>query len=111
MKSHHHCRKKPQVTKLNMSESTVKIYARLLPLKPSHKSQSLKHSIEDNHVLFKFDKLKDTINNTKLDSKFKFDKVFDFDAGQEEIFDTINDVVTGALDGYNGTIFAYGQVK
>jgi len=32
-------------------------------------------------------------------------------ASQEEVFDTVaKDVVNNVLEGYNGTIFAYGQV-
>lgn len=94
-----------------MSESTVKIYARLRPLKQSNKNQQTRHLLEDEHVKFKFDKPREIINNSKLEFNFKFDKVFDFDASQEEIFDTVKDVVDGTLDGYNGTIFAYGQVQ
>ncbi|XP_076451124.1 uncharacterized protein LOC143287006 [Babylonia areolata] len=41
---------------------------------------------------------------------FQFDRVFDDAAGQEEVYNVAaRDIVTGFLDGYNGTIFAYGQ--
>eukprot|EP00833_Pecoramyces_ruminatium_P013722 jgi/Orpsp1_1/1187754/evm.model.d7180000059928.1 len=50
------------------------------------------------------------INNQKEKHEFKFDRVFDKDTKQEEIFDVVaKDVVLSVLDGYNGTIFAYGQ--
>lgn len=39
-------------------------------------------------------------------------QVFDRESTQEEVFDTTaREVVLGALDGYNGTLFAYGQVR
>ena len=43
---------------------------------------------------------------------FKFSRVFDQDASQEEVFDHVACHMTDAfLDGYNGTIFAYGQTS
>ncbi|GMH37875.1 hypothetical protein BSKO_05759 [Bryopsis sp. KO-2023] len=41
---------------------------------------------------------------------FTFDQVYDWNAGQKEIFDiTVQPIVDAVMDGYNGTIFAYGQ--
>ncbi|KAL8591508.1 hypothetical protein ACOMHN_000523 [Nucella lapillus] len=41
---------------------------------------------------------------------FQFDRVFDTSVSQEEVYTiTSKDIVTGFLDGFNGTIFAYGQ--
>lgn len=107
-----------------MSESAVKIYARLRPPRTSNtntnsnsnlnsysNSSLSQHTIEAQTLSFKHQKSKETINNTKLEHQFKFDKIFDSTCSQEEIFDTVKEVVQGALEGYNGTIFAYGQVK
>lgn len=42
---------------------------------------------------------------------FSFDHVFGYDATQAEIYDVVGkSVVEGLFEGYNGTIFAYGQV-
>ena len=42
--------------------------------------------------------------------RFTFDKAFDEDIGQEELFEsTARAIVGNVLEGYNGTIFAYGQ--
>lgn len=42
--------------------------------------------------------------------KFKFDGMFDMTATQDGVFDTVaKDAVDSALDGFNATIFAYGQ--
>ena len=42
--------------------------------------------------------------------KFKFDSMFGMDCTQDDVFDSVaRDAVDAALDGYNSTIFAYGQ--
>ncbi|KAJ3105594.1 Kinesin- protein 6 [Phlyctochytrium planicorne] len=51
-----------------------------------------------------------TINHQKESYDYRFHRVFDEKATQEEVFDYVaKDVVLNVLDGYNGTIFAYGQ--
>lgn len=49
--------------------------------------------------------------NKENDAKdFVFDYVFGIDARQESIYESCGySLVENALDGYNGTIFAYGQ--
>uniref|UniRef100_A0A8D2IZ25 Kinesin-like protein n=1 Tax=Varanus komodoensis TaxID=61221 RepID=A0A8D2IZ25_VARKO len=50
------------------------------------------------------------VNNKRESYKFKFQKVFDQESKQDEIFEAIaKPVAECALAGYNGTIFAYGQ--
>ncbi|XP_063008085.1 kinesin-like protein KIF6 isoform X5 [Melospiza melodia melodia] len=50
------------------------------------------------------------INNKRESYKFKFQKIFDQEAKQDAIFDSIaKPVAECVLAGYNGTIFAYGQ--
>ncbi|TSM77407.1 Kinesin-like protein KIF6 [Bagarius yarrelli] len=50
------------------------------------------------------------INNKRESYRFRFQKVFDQRAEQEEIFEAIaKPVANNVLAGYNGTIFAYGQ--
>ena len=50
------------------------------------------------------------INNAKEEYNFKFGKVFDQNAKQEDIFERVAvEAVTNALDGFNSTVFAYGQ--
>lgn len=44
------------------------------------------------------------------DKAFQFDQVFDEDTSQEHIFLTCaKEIVGNCFQGYNGTIFAYGQ--
>ncbi|KAF0685012.1 Aste57867_23041 [Aphanomyces stellatus] len=40
---------------------------------------------------------------------FEFDQVFDWHASQEEMFEEVAALVQSAVDGYNVSIFAYGQ--
>ncbi|KAJ9579065.1 hypothetical protein L9F63_024825, partial [Diploptera punctata] len=50
---------------------------------------------------------KDTRESTKT---FTFDAVYDWNSRQEHIYDeTVRPLVASVLDGFNGTIFAYGQ--
>ena len=47
----------------------------------------------------------------RVDKTFSFDKVFGAYSTQEEVFDSVvRPIVEEALDGFNCTIFAYGQV-
>ena len=50
------------------------------------------------------------LNKISLGQKmFQFDKVFDMDSQQDEIFDTCTqNLVLGCFHGYNATILAYG---
>ena len=42
--------------------------------------------------------------------RFEFDHLLDQDVTQEQVFDTVGQrVIDGVLNGYNGTIFAYGM--
>lgn len=52
---------------------------------------------------------KDEEGKTKI---FTFDAVFGPAATQRQVYDACAaEVVESVLDGYNGTIFAYGQVR
>jgi hypothetical protein len=56
-------------------------------------------------------------DNTKTDKiayveplKFTFDKVFDENSTQKDVYAyAATSVVDGVIEGFNGTIFAYGQ--
>eukprot|EP00854_Cymbomonas_tetramitiformis_P003485 gene3485-4378_t len=71
------------------------------------------------HVRIKSDKDKEVnvqvtlaqnIASKQIDRTFAFDKVFGTDASQEQIYDdAMFSVVQEALEGFNCTIFAYGQ--
>ena len=40
---------------------------------------------------------------------FSFDRVFDEEASQADIYNTVSPFVQSVLEGYNATVFAYGQ--
>ena len=43
---------------------------------------------------------------------FSFDKVFDGESTtQADVYASVRHVVTGLMEGYNGTVFSYGQVR
>ncbi|RYP81070.1 hypothetical protein DL770_005981 [Monosporascus sp. CRB-9-2] len=51
-----------------------------------------------------------TINSAEATGTFTFDRVFDMSGRQADIFDySIKPTVDDILNGYNGTVFAYGQ--
>ena len=51
------------------------------------------------------------ISDDKYSKTFKFDKVFDSQSTQEELFTQSNipNLVSKVIEGYHSTIFAYGQ--
>ncbi|PIK35188.1 putative kinesin-like protein KIF6 [Apostichopus japonicus] len=50
------------------------------------------------------------INNKKEEYSFQFERSFDQNVKQDEVFEYVaKDVIDSVLSGYNGTIFAYGQ--
>jgi hypothetical protein len=92
-------------------QSSIRVFLRIRPTrKPSGFFNILDHdstrvdfnvptNVANNHV-----------NNTKSHYKFKFDGVLTQEAKQETVFKELaEDAIEGALDGYNATIFAYGQ--
>ncbi|EOO01454.1 putative kinesin heavy chain protein [Phaeoacremonium minimum UCRPA7] len=51
-----------------------------------------------------------TIDSREAQGSFTFDRVFDMSCKQSDIFDfSIRSTVEDILNGYNGTVFAYGQ--
>ena len=49
-------------------------------------------------------------DSTEAPKTFTFDALFDWESTQKEVYDdTARSIVDSVLEGYNGTIFAYGQ--
>lgn len=64
------------------------------------------------HITLFKDETQGLVNNSRERFDFSFTKVFDQHTTQEEVFDNVaKGVVDSVLDGYNGTLFAYGQVR
>ncbi|KAK5069927.1 hypothetical protein LTR64_007891 [Lithohypha guttulata] len=51
-----------------------------------------------------------TVSSNEVNAPFTFDRVFPMESQQAEIFDfSIRSTVADVMNGYNGTVFAYGQ--
>jgi hypothetical protein len=51
-------------------------------------------------------------NREEGSSEFTFDRVFGHDSTQTEVFDYVaKPIIEGALEGWNGTLFCYGQTS
>ncbi|XP_078590426.1 kinesin-like protein KIF6 isoform X2 [Branchiostoma floridae x Branchiostoma japonicum] len=95
-----------------MVKQTIKIFCRV---KPTKGKTGLYEVDEDESGLPKlsFFVPKDQsqiVNNTKEEYNFRFQRVFEQQTKQEEVFEHVaQPVIDNAISGYNGTIFAYGQ--
>ncbi|XP_074517085.1 kinesin-like protein KIF6 isoform X3 [Sebastes fasciatus] len=96
-----------------MVKQTIQIFGRIKPTKKTTTVYSVDNE-EPTGASLEFVVPRDVadgfVNNKRECYKFRFLKVFDRAAKQEEIFENIaKPVADGVLAGYNGTIFAYGQ--
>ncbi|XP_006882221.1 PREDICTED: kinesin-like protein KIF6 [Elephantulus edwardii] len=98
-----------------MVKQTIQIFARVKPT--VRKYQQGIYSIDEDEkltpsleIIVPRDLADGFVNNKRESYRFKFQRIFDQDAKQEIIFETIaKPVAESVLTGYNGTIFAYGQ--
>ncbi|NXP06270.1 KIF6 protein, partial [Thinocorus orbignyianus] len=98
-----------------MVKETIRVYARVKPL--GRRQQAGIYSVDDNEqplssleIIVPRDLADGFINNKRESYRFKFQKIFDQEAKQDVVFDSIaKPVAECVLAGYNGTIFAYGQ--
>lgn len=108
--------------------SNIRIFARIRPARKTNNPSAVAVSIakndtdettqSDDTVTFELGQLgaRETQNtarggNQRTRFGFKFDRVFDAFSGQQEVFDVVcAPVIQSVLSGYNGTLFAYGQV-
>jgi len=50
------------------------------------------------------------VKDNKEAIKFSFDKVFDTNSTQQDVYDySAASIIESIIEGFNGTIFAYGQ--
>ncbi|XP_023767429.1 kinesin-like protein KIN-14E [Lactuca sativa] len=82
----------------------IRVYCRLRPLTPKEMND------KEKDVLTSVDEF--TVQHLGRDEKIKqhcYDRVFDGNATQEDVFNDTRYLVQSAVDGYNVCIFAYGQ--
>ena len=93
-----------------MAEHKINVFLRMRPTKKGQ----VQHELVDDGAGVVFDVPKENlstevINNSKERHEFRFAQVFERDARQEDIFKAVAlPTILSALDGFNGTIFAYG---
>lgn len=97
-------------TMLQEDNGRVKVYARIRPT--ARFAQDMIELLPDGksvNIHCKKDLRRGYINNQILDWNFHLDRVL-HNASQSDVYEECaKDIVTQALDGYNGTILAYGQ--
>ncbi|NXK94898.1 KIF6 protein, partial [Formicarius rufipectus] len=98
-----------------MVKETIRVYARVKPLGRRQQPGTYSVDVEEEplsslEITVPRDLADGFINNKREIYKFKFQKIFDQEAKQDVVFDSIaKPVAECVLAGYNGTIFAYGQ--
>ncbi|XP_010180813.1 PREDICTED: kinesin-like protein KIF6, partial [Mesitornis unicolor] len=98
-----------------MAKEKIRVYARVKPL--GRRQQAGIYSVDDHEkslssleIIVPRDLADGFVNNKRESYKFKFQKIFDQEAKQDVVFDSIaKPVAECVLAGYNGTVFAYGQ--
>ncbi|KAI9886620.1 MAG: Kinesin heavy chain [Watsoniomyces obsoletus] len=86
------------------SANTIKVVARF---RPENKAELEKGG----RSIVRFDSEETcSLNSSEASGSFTFDRVFDGGSRQSDVFDfSIRSTVDDILNGYNGTVFAYGQ--
>lgn len=93
----------------NQGAANVKVVCRFRPLNEREKALGAVHChqlLDDKTVQIRDRDQKDN----KEPLKFTFDKVFDTQASQEQVYTySASSIIDSIIEGFNGTIFAYGQ--
>ncbi|KAA0173107.1 hypothetical protein FNF27_05456 [Cafeteria roenbergensis] len=97
------------------AEGNIKVYCRVRPLLPTERDGGDKAGfleVKEGATVVANQPLNGVASSGGVYKRlnFDFDDVFDTETTQEEVFDrAARSVVEGVMDGYHGTIFAYGQ--
>jgi kinesin family protein 5 len=95
-------------TNTSSSSAAVNVICRFRPLNDKEKISTKDISVEflDQQQI----SIKSAAENNIY--KFSFDKIFDMSCAQQEVYDTAaKPIIDSVLEGFNGTIFAYGQTS
>jgi kinesin family protein 6/9 len=102
----------PPTKSVTLGENThISVYGRIRPSKNISKHS---YNLNENLTSVTFNIPKDIsagyVNHKKEKYTYQLNHIFDEETTQEQIFDGIaKNVVHNVLNGFNGTIFAYGQ--
>ena len=97
---------------MSNSEGNIQVFLRVRPSK--NPSGYFQHDdLEKDRINFNLPdnfRSSDYINNSKLKYSFQFNGIVDATASQEDVFKRVGvPAVKNAIDGFNSTIFAYGN--
>ena len=93
-----------------MGKAHIDVYARVRPCKKPSQHFDVDYTDHAVAVRLPRDATAGLINNQRENFSFAFSRVLDATITQDAVFDTVaQPVVDSVLEGYNGTIFAYGQ--
>eukprot|EP00928_Gymnodinium_smaydae_P041826 TRINITY_DN2825_c0_g1_i1.p1 TRINITY_DN2825_c0_g1~~TRINITY_DN2825_c0_g1_i1.p1 ORF type:complete len:1318 (-),score=339.79 TRINITY_DN2825_c0_g1_i1:32-3430(-) len=88
-------------------KGTIRVFCRVRPMIHREKAQGDILSLRKlDHFSVELDRPTPKGMETRM---FQFDAVFEASCGQDEVFGECRDLVQSAVDGYNVTVFAYGQ--
>lgn len=91
---------KSPVKDTSRNRDSIKVIARFRPEAENEKS----HGSQTCHVVM------DEYTTRFKDEEYQFDRVFDSNTSQKEVFDfSVSQTVDDLFDGYNGTVLVYGQ--
>jgi len=86
-------------------QGNVRVFCRVRPILEAEKS------IDHNTDVTEFPSDEDIVIKPDATSKFpfEFDKVFQPNSTDDDVFETVKPMCQNVLDGFNATVFAYGQ--
>ncbi|CAL1537426.1 unnamed protein product, partial [Lymnaea stagnalis] len=95
-------------------KGNIRVFCRVRPLLETEKQNLVNFMNFPDAKTIELDKLDSMLNSTRNGKasnryEFTFDRVFQPESLQAEVFEEISQLVQSALDGYNVCIFAYGQ--
>ena len=93
---------------MSETESQIRVVIRTRPTQ-AFASKNISISSIDNkiNITIPRNESKGIINNQKENWSFQFDKIL-HNVAQEEVFEYVKTLISGATQGFNGTVFAYG---
>lgn len=93
-----------------MSEC-VKVIVRCRPLNEKEREMNTRFVIETNSLLHQCS-IRKTADDAKFSKTFTFDGFYGISSSTEKIYsEVVRPIVNGVIEGYNGTVFAYGQTS
>ena len=100
----------------NAKNTSIKVVCRFRPLnEKEHEIEKEKESTNERTQLINFlsnSQLQFTSLSESQTYNFNFDNIFPPNTTQSEIYDSsAKEIISSVLNGYNGTIFAYGQTS